>query len=50
MNQGGLGITPMDLVNKSLLAKKVWRIVSADQSSILAVTMGKKYIDWSSEQ
>ena len=49
-NQGGLGIRPMELVNKSLLAKQVWRIISADQTSILAVTMGKKYIDWSNEQ
>ena len=49
LNQGGLGLRPMDLVNKSLLAKQVWRVISADQSSLLAVTLGRKYIDWSKE-
>ena len=40
----------MELVNKSLLAKHVWRVISADQSPILASTLGRKYIDWSKEQ
>ena len=51
INQGGLGLRPMmELVNKSLLAKQVWRVVSADQSSLLAISIGRKYIDWSKEQ
>ena len=49
LNQGGLGLRPIGLVNKSLLAKQVWSIISADQSSLLAVTLGRKYIDWSTE-
>ena len=49
LNQGGLGLRPMELVNKSLLAKQVWRVISVDQSSLLAVTLGRKYIDWSKE-
>ena len=50
LNQGGLGLRPMDLVNKSLLAKQVWRVISTDLSSILATTLGRKYIDWSKDQ
>ena len=50
INQGGLGLRPMELVNKSLLAKQVWRVVSSDQSSLLAISVGRKYIDWSKEQ
>ena len=50
INQGGLGLRPMELVNKSLLAKQVWRVVSADQSSLLASSIGRKYIDWTKDQ
>ena len=50
INQGGLGLRPMELVNKSLLAKQVWRVVSADQSSLLSSSIGRKYIDWLKEQ
>lgn len=50
VNQGWLGIHPLELVNKSLVAKQVWCIIFVDQSSILAITMGKNYIYWSKEQ
>ena len=49
-NQGGIVLQPIELVNKSLLAKQVWRVVSADQSSLLSSSIGRKYIDWSKEQ
>lgn len=50
INQEGLCIRPMELVNMSLLAKQLWQVLSSNSLPFLATLVGKKYIDWSQPQ
>ena len=47
-SSGGLGLRNTGIVNQSLLAKQLWRILSAPSSSLLGSTLQVKYMDISS--
>lgn len=46
---GGFGLRKSEWINISLLAQQFWRILSSPPTSLLALTLQKKYIDIQSD-
>ncbi|XP_028804845.1 uncharacterized protein LOC114759766 [Neltuma alba] len=45
VEQGGLGLRPLAVMNSARLAKQVWRILTSEEPSLLATSLKIKYID-----